>query len=294
MSLPKPNGQAGFPQWLDRKEYPFESRFLNLPAGKMHFIDVGEGDPIVFVHATPGWSFEYRVIIKELSKTNRCIAFDNLGFGLSDKPFNYDYKAQSHAQNFKALMEWLKLEKITLVVHDWGGPYALSYAIENPSKFKKLVILNSMLFSVINAKQVNQMVKVVGSKLGWFLVTNFNFFAKTMFKKLIVNKANSTNSIHQQLYKPLATKQDRKASWVAPRELKDADDWLKKLWLLREKINNIPTTFIWGMKSIAMKEEQLNTWIAGWHNPKVIKVENAGHFPHIDAPEVIINELKTN
>jgi len=45
--------------WLDRKEYPFKSNYFDLSIGKMHFVDEGEGSPIVFVHGNPGWSYEY-------------------------------------------------------------------------------------------------------------------------------------------------------------------------------------------------------------------------------------------
>ena len=86
--------------WLDRNEYPFKSNYFNLPLGKMHYVDQGEGIPIVFVHGKPGWSFEFRKSIKELSKTNRCIANDHIGFGLSDKPYEWNYLPQNHAKNF--------------------------------------------------------------------------------------------------------------------------------------------------------------------------------------------------
>ncbi|MCL5991644.1 MAG: alpha/beta hydrolase, partial [Bacteroidetes bacterium] len=62
------------PKWLDRSEYPFESRYFHTPAGRMHYIDEGKGEPVVMVHGNPGWSFEFRNIIKEMSKTNHCIA----------------------------------------------------------------------------------------------------------------------------------------------------------------------------------------------------------------------------
>lgn len=281
-----------YPDWLDRNEYPFQSHFFETSFGKMHYVDEGEGFPIVFVHATPGWSFEFREIIKELSKTNRCIAIDHIGFGLSEKPISFDYRAESHAANFSFFINSLSLNDVTLVVHDWGGPIALSWAMENPEKIRKLIIMNSMLFSVKEVKQVKQMVSFVGSKLGWFLVKEFNFFAKTVMKMLIVNKDSFPKHIHRHFYLHLGKKEERKGTWVFPRELVDADNWLKQLWSEREKINHIPTTFIWGMKSIAMKEEQLNIWIEGWHTPKIIKIENAGHFPHIDQPKVLISELK--
>ena len=100
-----------YPSWLDRNEYPFKSHYFKLPVGKMHYLDEGEGDPIVMVHGNPGWSFEFRGIVKEMSKTNRCIVADHIGFGLSDKPFEWGYLPEGHAKNFELFMNHLNLEK---------------------------------------------------------------------------------------------------------------------------------------------------------------------------------------
>ena len=49
------------PDWVSDEMYPFESRFFATPSGhRMHFVDEGEGEPIVFVHGNPAWSFEFR------------------------------------------------------------------------------------------------------------------------------------------------------------------------------------------------------------------------------------------
>jgi len=48
------------PAWLDREEYPFEQHFFTTPAGNMHYVDEGSGEPVVFVNGNPAWSFEFR------------------------------------------------------------------------------------------------------------------------------------------------------------------------------------------------------------------------------------------
>ena len=73
-------------EWVDKSEYPFRSNYMDIPAGRMHYIDEGEGDPIVMVYGNPTWSFLYRYLINGLSKNHRCISLDHIGFGLSDKP----------------------------------------------------------------------------------------------------------------------------------------------------------------------------------------------------------------
>src|SRR5262245_49443758 len=85
------------PSWVDREEFPFKSRYLEIARGRhVHYVDEGQGDTILFVHGTPTWSFEWRALIRALSPTHRCVAMDNVGFGLSDRPRDFDYTPESH------------------------------------------------------------------------------------------------------------------------------------------------------------------------------------------------------
>ncbi|MDZ7761509.1 MAG: alpha/beta fold hydrolase [Desulfovermiculus sp.] len=109
--------------WIDRKKYPFESRYFAVSAGRMHYVDEGAGSPIVMVHGNPTWSFLYRNLIKRLRPQYRCVAADHIGFGLSDNPEDWSYRPEDHAQNLSALIDGLGLSDITFVLQDWGGPH---------------------------------------------------------------------------------------------------------------------------------------------------------------------------
>ena len=78
--------------------YPFRSRWLDASVGRVHYIDEGEGAPILFLHGNPTWSFLYRKVVVELRRRFRCIAPDYPGFGLSDHPDDYDFSAREHAE----------------------------------------------------------------------------------------------------------------------------------------------------------------------------------------------------
>ena len=101
------------PGWIDSKLFPFKSHFIDLSAGMMHFVDEGSGDVLLFVHGTPTWSFLYRNLIKYFSKHFRCIAIDHLGFGLSEKPNNFDGSPESHSKNLGEFISKMNLTKIT-------------------------------------------------------------------------------------------------------------------------------------------------------------------------------------
>jgi len=278
--------------WLDRNEYHFESHYFNTPVGKMHYVDEGVGEPIVLVHGNPGWSFEFRNIIKVLSKTHRCIAVDHIGFGLSDKPVEFDYLPKSQAKNFELFMDSLNLQNITMTFNDWGGPIGLSYAIKHPDKFKKFVIMNTFLWSVEDDPHYQKFSGLMGGKFGRFMIKNFNIFGNHFLPKVFGDKKNLPKHIHKHYYKHLAKRNDRKGCYTFPREVTASGEWLNSLWEQKEKINKIPTTLLWGMKDIAFREKELNTWIENWHNPQVVRLDNVGHYPQEEAPEALIDALK--
>lgn len=90
------------PDWVSEDLYPFASRdFAVPPDHRLHYVDEGVGDPLVFVHGNPTWSFEFRHPIRELRSEFRCIAPDHVGFGLSSRSARHeDHHPESHAQRF--------------------------------------------------------------------------------------------------------------------------------------------------------------------------------------------------
>lgn len=282
---------SSYPDWVDREEYPFHTFYYNTPNGKMHFVDEGKGDPVVMIHGNPVWSFVYRKVIKQLSGNYRCIAPDHLGFGLSDKPENWDYLPVNHAQNLELLLNELQLNNITLVVNDWGGPTGLAYALKYPGKIKKLIILNTWMWSVKDEAYYRNFSGFMGGSIGRFLIKHYNFFAKVVVKKAIGKSKPITKQVHDHYCQHLPTANDRIGCYVFPKEIIGSSEWLNILWQQKDKISSIPTIFIWGMQDIAFREKELNNWVKNWNNARVYKVATSGHYPQETDPEYIVNEF---
>jgi len=125
-------------------DYPFDPNWLEHGGLRMHYLDDGEGDPVLLLHGEPTWSYLWRKTIPPLARSRRVVAPDLIGFGRSDKPTDVDwYSYDKHVESIARLVHELGLERITLVVHDWGGPIGLRFAVENPSLVERIVILDT-------------------------------------------------------------------------------------------------------------------------------------------------------
>ncbi|HND30152.1 MAG TPA: alpha/beta fold hydrolase, partial [Myxococcota bacterium] len=108
--------------------YPFSEHWIDANGGRQHYVDEGKGDPILFVHGNPTWSFYWRAAIVHFRDRYRCVAPDHIGCGRSDKPQDWSYRLADHIGNLENLVLKLDLRNITLVVHDWGGAIGLGMA----------------------------------------------------------------------------------------------------------------------------------------------------------------------
>ena len=128
--------------------YAFEPHYVEIDGLRLHYIDEGAGDPFVCFHGEPSWSYEYRNLIPALvAAGKRVICPDYAGFGRSDKPIDRDwYTYDRHCDLMARLLEGLDLAGVTVVVHDWGGPIGLRWAVEHTSQVDRLVIMNTAPF----------------------------------------------------------------------------------------------------------------------------------------------------
>jgi haloalkane dehalogenase len=273
--------------WPDRTLFPFRSRFVDLPAGKIHYVDEGSGSAIVMVHGTPDWSFLYREPIRRLADRYRCIALDHLGFGLSDKPRDWSYRIADHAANFATFVDRLGLERFTLVVHDFGGPIGLSYALDHPERIEGLVICNTWMWSLRDENQMSRVLSVMGGPIGRFLYERFNFSTRFILPGAWGTHRPLTKEVHRQYVDAAPRPQDRYPMWCFAREGLASSDFYDGLWRRRERIGGIPALILWGMRDPAFKPHLIERFEASLPNRRVVRYPDVGHFvPDEAGPEV--------
>lgn len=278
------------PTWLDRTIYPFNSHYFNVNGQQLHFIDEGEGETILFVHGTPSWSFDFRHIIKELRSNFRCVAIDHIGFGLSDKPRNYDFSTLNHAHTLEKFIIDRGLQNITLVAHDFGGPISLSAAIKNPTLFKRLIILNSWLWSSESEPEFIKFKWILKSPLLPFLYRYLNFSPAYLLPKSF-GKRKLEKRILQNYTRPFSNRNDRFGPLAFAKSLLNDQAWFEQLWINRKSISALPTLLIWGLKDSFVTEKYLRRFEEGFNNSEVTELAGCGHFPQEEQPEQVISSI---
>jgi haloalkane dehalogenase len=133
-------------QFSNLSGWTFAPRYVEINGARVHYVDEGQGEIILFLHGEPTWSYLYRKMIPPLAQKYRVIAPDWIGFGRSDKYSELDeYSFQMHRDSLVGFIEKLDLRGITLVCQDWGGIIGLSVATELAERFARLVIMNTGL-----------------------------------------------------------------------------------------------------------------------------------------------------
>jgi haloalkane dehalogenase len=120
-----------------------ESKFIDIDGNKVHYYESGEGDPVVYLHGIPTWSYLWRNIVSEVNEGKRSIAFDLLGYGKSGLPKNGDYSYDQQYTMFEAFIEKMDLKNLTLVVNDLGSAVGLDYAMKHPENVKGIVLIEA-------------------------------------------------------------------------------------------------------------------------------------------------------
>ena len=182
---------------LDRpisSDFPFASRFIEVDGSKLHYIDEGSGDPILFLHGNPTSSYLWRNIIPYLVPLGRCIALDLIGMGKSDKP-NLDYRFLDHYRYVERFIEQLELTNITLVLHDWGSGLGFHYASRHATDVKALAFMEAIVKPIswrdfpLGPRIGFQLFRTTA--IGWFMLSVMNMFVHQIMPQMTIRKLST-------------------------------------------------------------------------------------------------------
>jgi len=274
-------------------DFPFESKFISINGSKMHYVDEGKGEPILFLHGNPTSSYLWRNIIPYLTNKGRCIAPDLIGMGKSDKP-NIAYSFFDHYGYLQSFIEALDLKNITLVIHDWGSALGFYYAFKHPKNIKGIAFMEAIFKTTkwhTIPKKMRQVFKMLRAPIiGWFITRVLNIFITKLLPDTVFRKMSK---IELDTYAaPYPTIKSRKPLQVWPTQIPfdgkpqnvhqavtDYHHWLKTTEILKLCLYATP--------GLLIRKNDV-TWIKEkFNNTKTVSVGKGLHFIQEDVPHEI-------
>jgi len=275
--------------------YPFDDHFFELDGQRLHYVDEGQGDPILFVHGNPTWSFAWRRFISELSKTHRCIAVDHIGCGFSDQPQDYDYTLAKHISNLRRLTEHLDLRRTTLVAHDWGGAIGMGVAGQIPDRFSRLVLMNTAAFrsTAIPLRIALCRIPILGA-IG---VRGLNLFARAALRMAVRKRERMTAEVCRGYLAPYDSWAHRIATlrFVEDIPLSSSHPSYSALQKVEQDLTgltHLPMLLVWGMRDWCFTPAFLEEFQQRFPNAECLKIEEASHYVFEDAHESVIPRIQ--
>lgn len=282
------------PPWLE-EQLPFNRRVFSDGEHTIHFIDEGEGPPVLLQHGNPTWCYLWRKVIHFLTEQNvRIIAPDLVGLGLSSKPRDLAiHSLDFHADRIGALVQALDLRDLTIAGQDWGGPIVSVMAARNSERVRAAVFANTAIRVPTKPPRVTQFHRFshrpVISDLAFRV---FGFPLGTLH--LVQGDRSSIGTAERRAYRwPLRRIKDRTAplalARLVPLTLEDptfhtlleAENWAKAF--------TGAVRLVWGMRDPILKRA---VWGARKLFPEAEVTEtDAGHFLQEEVPEELAEAI---
>ncbi len=277
--------------------FPFQSHFIEIKGSKMHYIDEGEGDPILFLHGNPTSSYLWRNIIAHLQPIGRCIAPDLIGMGKSDKP-DIDYYFDDHVKYLEEFIEKMELKNITLVIHDWGSGLGFHYASRHEDNVRALVFMEAIVKTIRWAdmpKEFSSGFKLLRTPfVGWLMISVMNGFVEKILPQAIVRKL--TKEEMQKYREPYPTIKSRKPlrQWPLEIPINGKPERMGKIvaeysnWLQN---TTLPKLLFYARPGAIMTKKVVEWCTSHMHNLEAIDVGKGVHYLQEDHPHLIGKEI---
>jgi haloalkane dehalogenase len=275
--------------------YPFKDNYLTIRGMPYHYIDEGQGEPLVMLHGNPTWSFYFRRLVEKFRFTHRVIVPDHIGCGLSYKPGpeRYDFRLQSRIEDLTALLDHLDLDQpVTLIVHDWGGMIGLGWAVDHLERVRRLVIMNTSGFFPPKGKAIPWRLRLLrrpNPLMNW-AVLHLNLFARAAL--YMAPRRRLSPEVKAGLIAPYDTPRHRLATLKFVQDIPLASDdpsgpIVARVDRALARITARPVLLIWGRHDFVFDRDYFEEWRRRLPRAEVHWLEDAGHYLLEDAPEKI-------
>jgi pimeloyl-ACP methyl ester carboxylesterase len=265
-----------------------ESRFAQVDGLRLHYLEAGEGEPVLLLHGWPTSAQLWRNVIGPLAQGNRVIALDLPGFGASDKPLDASYSFRFHDRAISGFLDSLGIERIGLAVHDLGGPIGLYWASEHPERLSRLALLNTIVFAKPSWAVI---AFVAAARLpgvrSWMASPAGLAFAMRLG---VHDRSRLSDEAILLVQEPFADRDARKAllkagTALAPGGMRQIEHWLQTI--------QVPVRIIYGARDRILPDvaKTMKRVAELVEVERVTVLEDCGHFLQEERPEEIGRQL---
>jgi haloalkane dehalogenase len=258
---------------------------------EISYVDVGQGEPIVFLHGNPTSSYLWRNVIPHLVPHGRCLAPDLVGMGWSSKSPGEAYRFVDHVRYLDAWFEALNLRNVTLVLHDWGSVLGFHRARRFPTQIRAIAYMEALVCPRVwddfpNGRDA--MFRAMRSEKGEAMILDQNFFIETVLPKSVIR---SLSQQEMETYRaPFAEPRSRLPTLIFPRELPIAGEPPEMVALVEEygrflAESRIPKLFI-NAEPGALLTGRSRDFCRTWPNQTEVTVKGI-HYVQEDSPHEI-------
>lgn len=279
---------------IDDRERP--KKHLTVMGKSMAYCEMGEGDPILFLHGNPTSSYLWRNIMPFAADLGRCLAPDLIGMGDSDKldnPGPESYRFVEHRAYLDAWIEAVGVtENVTLVIHDWGSALGFDWARRNADRVKAIAYMEGIVRPVL-WEEWNQQSRPVfegfRSEAGEAMVLRKNVFVEKVLPGSVLRGLTEAEmTVYRRPF--LTPGEDRRPTLSWPRQIPLAGEPREVVDIVQEyadwmATNDLPKLFVNAEPGAILVGAQ-REFCRGWKNQTEVTVRGS-HFIQEDSPTEI-------
>ncbi|WP_167882228.1 alpha/beta fold hydrolase [Leptospira langatensis] len=276
---------------IPKEIFQAEQKFIDLPSGaRIHYVDEGEGEILLFLHGNPSWSFQWRDLISGLKGSYRCIALDYPGFGQSSASKGFGFTPREESIVLEEFVRELRLDHLTLVMQDWGGPIGLGFAGRHPELVERVILGSTWAWKTDRNSPRGIFSFLVGGPIGEFMQINFNGFASAGIQNGIVR--NLPKQVLDLYLRPFISPYRRGIAAFYPGQITQANSFFQEIEDSIPALKEKPALIFWALKDKGFPIEEKGRFERIFVKHKTIEFQDADHFFFEDTKEEMIPEMK--
>ena len=276
-----------------------ESQYASVCGSKIHYLRAGKGDPVVFVHGIPTYSYLWRNIMPGMAGLADCVALDLIGMGKSDKP-DIEYRVFNHIAYFDAFVEALNLKNITLVLHGWGSVVGFDYARRHEANIKGIAFYESHVRPTTEWEMLSLPVQQLASLLNrpgasYRAVVKQNYLINKLLPKSMLHELSQEEFDAYEA--PYLTEESRKPLWQYIQDVplgKGPSDVIQLIenysnWL---KITAIPKLMMYAIPGFITTVDTVKWARDNLSQLTMIGLDDVLHFAQESIPQAFTEHLR--